>query len=158
MAALGYTYDGQNKSDDARRCYGDAYNGFCKLLTAENPESIKALSLLGQFYFREAVRKRNRSLVTQAETTLAEVLQARRRELGLNHAYTFQSESDLGIVLLSQRRYDEAAPLLIGCYEKARANLDMPNALVRRYGEQVVTLYEKWGKPDKAAEWREKLK
>ena len=55
-------------------------------------------------------------------------------------------------------RFEEAEPLLLGCYQTVRDLRDVPKAQVRAYGEQVVKLYEAWGKPEKAAEWREKLK
>ncbi len=62
----------------------------------------------------------------------------------------------LGGSLLGQGKYDEAEPLLLDGYEK----IAPPPHLAlhkRRAFERVVRLYEAWGKPEKAAEWRQKL-
>lgn len=61
--------------------------------------------------------------------------------------------SYLGESLAEQGWYAEAEPLLIEGYER----LTVPN-FKRIAGERVVKLYEKWGKPEKVAAWREKTK
>ena len=53
----------------------------------------------------------------------------------------------------------DAEPYFIEYYEVASRAKGVPlAAAVRTAVEQLVKLYEAWGKPDKAAEWREKLK
>ena len=55
------------------------------------------------------------------------------------------------------RRFEEAERLLLESYEK----LDPPSPPLRKLRrgealERIVGLYEAWGKPEKAAEWRAK--
>ena len=73
----------------------------------------------------------------------------------------FQTMSLLGACLLGQREHAEAEPLLIGGYEglKSREAEMLPqNAKnVPQAAARLVQLYEAWGKPEKAAEWRTKL-
>jgi serine/threonine protein kinase/tetratricopeptide (TPR) repeat protein len=74
----------------------------------------------------------------------------------------FRTMSQLGAALLGQKKYAEAEPLLIGGYEglKAReAKIQVPakKRLAEAAG-RIVELYEAWGKPDRAAEWRDKLR
>jgi serine/threonine protein kinase len=67
----------------------------------------------------------------------------------------------LGASLLGQREYAEAEPLLIRGYEglKSREVWGFPQIkkTVPEAAARLVQLYEAWGKPEKAAEWRAKL-
>ena len=75
--------------------------------------------------------------------------------------YRSRSESLLGESLLGQKKYAEAEPHLIGGYEGMKQHAARIPAQFKHYlteaGERVVRLYEAWGKPEKAAEWRASL-
>jgi hypothetical protein len=67
----------------------------------------------------------------------------------------------LGASLSAQKKYAEAEPLLLSGYELMVRQNDRSLA-VRRYcleqaGQWIVQLYQKWGKPEKAIEWQERL-
>ena len=72
-----------------------------------------------------------------------------------------QTMSLLGASLLGQREYAEAEPKLIRGYEglKSRKVGGCPqlNKAVPEAAARLVQLYEAWGKPEKAAEWRAKV-
>jgi tetratricopeptide (TPR) repeat protein len=73
---------------------------------------------------------------------------------------TFDTESLLGASLLGQGEYAQAEPLLLKGYEgmKARAGA-IPGGDRKRLAEaldRLVQLYEAWGQPDKADEWRKR--
>jgi len=74
---------------------------------------------------------------------------------------TFNARSLMGGCLLGQRKYAEAEPLLLSGYEAMKAREDkMPEVGKPRIKEaltRLVQLYEAWGKPDKAAEWKQRL-
>ncbi len=74
---------------------------------------------------------------------------------------TFNTRSLLGGSLLGQEKYAEAEPLILAGYEGMRARDEKipPPAQPRLTdaADRVVKLYEAWGKPEKAAEWRAKL-
>jgi hypothetical protein len=102
----------------------------------------------------------NRSKWSEAEQLLRECLAIREKAVP-DDWLRFNAMSLLGGALLGQGRYAEAEPLLGQGYEgmKVRAakipaagKPRLPEAAVR-----VVRLYEAWGKPDKAAEWKAKL-
>jgi eukaryotic-like serine/threonine-protein kinase len=69
-----------------------------------------------------------------------------------------EAAHNLGNCLAKQKRYDKAEPLFIEYYDATSQIRDVSPTIVRAAGEQVVKLYEAWGKPEKVAEWREKLK
>src|SRR5262249_43306759 len=86
-----------------------------------------------------------------------------RQAIGLNqiekprHYYWV---SALGAVLLGQKRYAEAEPLLLQGYEgmkSGEASLRAGRRRLNEAGERVVRFYEVTGQPEKARAWREKL-
>jgi hypothetical protein len=74
---------------------------------------------------------------------------------------TFNTRAQLGGALLGQGRYAEAEPQIVSGYEgmQARAATIPPQGrpLLAEAALKVVRLYEAWGKPEKAADWRAKL-
>jgi tetratricopeptide (TPR) repeat protein len=96
----------------------------------------------------------------QAETVLRESLSIREKEQP-DAWNRFNVASLLGAALLGQEKFIEAEPLLLSGYEEMvrRAASIPPSAAfrVREAGEKVGKLYEAWGKPEKASEWRKKL-
>jgi serine/threonine protein kinase/tetratricopeptide (TPR) repeat protein len=74
---------------------------------------------------------------------------------------TFYTQSLLGGVLISQKKYAEAEPLLLQGYEGMKQRMDqVPEAVrsARLAGarSRLVQLYEAWGKDAEAAKWRKK--
>lgn len=77
----------------------------------------------------------------------------------------YNCQSILGASLAGQKKYAEAEPLLLSAYE---GMVTKESTVSRAYplrpklheegGERIVQLYQDWGKPEKAAEWREKLR
>ena len=67
----------------------------------------------------------------------------------------------LGASLVGQKKYAQAEPLLVSGYEGLRQRIATVPAYNRRQlvqvGKWIVQLYQEWGKPDKAAEWRARL-
>ncbi len=92
-----------------------------------------------------------------AEPVLRECLELRRRTLAGDHWLIPNTESNLGAALAGQRRFEEAEPLLVDAYETLRDHARASPARRRQALERVVALYEAWGKPDRAAEWRSRL-
>jgi len=72
----------------------------------------------------------------------------------------FRAESLLGASLAGQKKYTEAEPLLLEGYEGMLARkdrMDVPDQYHLELAHKwIVQLYQDWGKPDKAAEWRSK--
>jgi len=70
----------------------------------------------------------------------------------------FRAESLLGASLAGQKRYAEAEPLLLAGYQGMLARKERmwaPNWYhLDRANDWIVKLYQAWGKPQKAAEWK----
>jgi hypothetical protein len=97
---------------------------------------------------------------TEAELVLRECLVV-RENLQPDEWTTFTTRSLLGVALLGQKKYAESEPMIVSGYEgmKAREAKIPPHGKPRQSeaSEQVVKLYEAWGKKDKVTEWRAKL-
>jgi hypothetical protein len=68
----------------------------------------------------------------------------------------------LGGALAAQGRYAEAEPLVVPGYEGMKERASRITALdqfrLREAAVRAVRLYEGWGKPEQAAEWKTKVK
>jgi len=75
---------------------------------------------------------------------------------------TFHNKSLLGGSLLAQGKHADAEPLLLAGYEglhDREPKISVTNRFrLKEAQERLVQLYDAWGKPEKAAEWRAKHK
>ncbi len=96
----------------------------------------------------------------EAEATLRESLDVTARHEP-DSWRRFYLQSLLGDSLLRQGRHAEAEPPLIEGYRGMKAREDQVperfRTLIVEAAGRLVELYEAWGQPEKAAEWREKL-
>jgi tetratricopeptide (TPR) repeat protein len=97
---------------------------------------------------------------TEAEAECREVL-AIREKLEPDAWGTFNTQSLLGGILLGEKKYAQAEPLLLAGYEgmKKREKLIPPSAEGRltEAVERLITLYKEQGKSDQAEMWTSKL-
>jgi hypothetical protein len=72
----------------------------------------------------------------------------------------YRAESLLGASLAGQRKYAEAEPLLLEGYQgmdARRERIAVPDLYrLERAREWLAQLYQAWGKPERAAEWKKK--
>jgi serine/threonine-protein kinase len=121
-----------------------------KALPAGHPTLALSLASLGQLLTAKGEAQ-------AAEGMLREALEIRRKSLPAGHWRRAEAESALGECLVALKHWDEAEPLLLESYvvvklkrgEKSRASQDCL--------KRIIKLYEGWGKPNKAAEYRASL-
>jgi tetratricopeptide (TPR) repeat protein/tRNA A-37 threonylcarbamoyl transferase component Bud32 len=96
----------------------------------------------------------------EAEPLLRQSL-AIREQAAADSWERYETMSLLGGALSGQKHYVEAEPLLLPGYEgmkEREAKMPVPERFrVREAVTRVIRLYEGWGKPDKATEWKGKL-
>jgi hypothetical protein len=96
----------------------------------------------------------------EAETIARDCLGLREKKQP-DDWWRFHTMSQLGAALAGQKKYGEAEPMLLQGYQglKAReANIPARHRKKRtEAAAQIIKLYEAWGKPDKASEWRKKV-
>lgn len=94
---------------------------------------------------------------------LVEAVAKRRKVLGESHPYTGSSRSELALLFQRQGRYDDAEREFLAAASILHVGPQVPASLrpVTVAGSRfdraarIAALYDEWGKPDKAAEWRE---
>jgi tetratricopeptide (TPR) repeat protein/predicted Ser/Thr protein kinase len=95
----------------------------------------------------------------QAEVLAREALKNREK---IDTWERYNCESILGASLAGQTKYAQAEPLLFSGYEgMLRLESTIPAAgriKLKQAGKRIIQLYQDWGKPEKAAEWRQKLR
>jgi tetratricopeptide (TPR) repeat protein len=121
-----------------------------KILPANHYLTAFNLSQLGDILRRERRCK-------EAEPLLREALKIQRKVLPLGNLRTAGTACLLGDCLTALGRYSEAEPLLLEG-QRVLADAAQVSAKHKQVAiQQIVQLYEAWGKPDKAAQWRKKL-
>jgi serine/threonine protein kinase len=93
----------------------------------------------------------------RAEPLLREALDTFAAAFPNDHWRVANVRSLLGGCLVRQGRYAEAEPLLLSAGRALQAPRSAPRHHARRAVENLVRLYEAWGKNDKADEWRKEL-
>jgi tetratricopeptide (TPR) repeat protein len=92
----------------------------------------------------------------EAEPFLGEFLEAAHEALDQDDALIPEAQSILGAVLAGQGRFEEAEPLLLDSYAALAAEPQAWHDVQVAALQRIVDLYEAWGQPEKAAEWRAK--
>jgi tetratricopeptide (TPR) repeat protein len=85
-----------------------------------------------------------------AEPLLREALQMRQHTLEANHPDIAVNQRELGGCLAALHRFAEARSLLLQSYETLRDEQGADHQDTRRTLERLATLYEEWGKPERA--------
>jgi hypothetical protein len=96
----------------------------------------------------------------EAESLVREALAYYEKELPDNPSH-FLWVSQLGEALLGQHKYAEAEPLILQGYEglkQRQATRFIEKRQLAEASQRVVGFYEETNQPEKAREWREKLK
>jgi serine/threonine protein kinase/tetratricopeptide (TPR) repeat protein len=118
-----------------------------------DPRTAGTMATLGLILFKQ-------QKWAEAEPVLRDCLKIREAKQPEEWS-TFNTRSLLGGSLVGQKKLSEAEPLIVGGFEglKAReANIPGPaKQYLPEAGARIVSLYEMWGKKDKADEWRKSL-
>jgi serine/threonine protein kinase/Tfp pilus assembly protein PilF len=150
LAAL-YLYQG--KYTQAEPLYTKVLEAWRSVLGPEHPRRLASMSELALLYLKQ-------HRYAQAEASLREALSDFKKSMA-NTWGRYDCESLLGATLAGQKKYREAEPLLLSGYRGlVQREATIPaakRAELKQAGNWIVQLYQDWGKPDKAAEWRQKL-
>jgi serine/threonine protein kinase len=127
----------------------EARQRFLATLGPKHPDLVNPLLNLGD------------ALSATGSTAAAERHYREALELGVaalapEHVETTRARRVLGNLLAAAKRFDEAEPLLIAAAEAREKRLGRGHANAKATHGEVAKMYEAWGKPEKAAEWRQR--
>ena len=150
MFELARTYDEQHRFQDAQKLYASVAAVRRRLFGAENPATLEAQLGIG----RDLLAQRK---YEDAETILRECVNGYAKTAPETWP-RFGAQAALGASLAGKQRFEEAEALLLeghqGLVKRQYAipTEDQPVlALARSW---LARLYEDWGKPERARQWR----
>jgi serine/threonine protein kinase/tetratricopeptide (TPR) repeat protein len=153
MNRLAALYSDEQKYPEAEALFTKTLKTQRQVLGEDHPETLSSWDGLGRVQLRE-------HKYVQAESTLRDVLNEYER-VSPESWERYNCQSLLGGSLQGQKKYGEAEPLLLSGYRgvmQRQAAVPLQDRRVfSETGERIVQLYKMWGKPQKAAEWRERL-
>ncbi len=152
MKNLAAAYQATGRLPEALPLFEAALKGRQAKLGSDHPDTLDLMSQLARAYLVDTP--------VQAESLLRQALAILDRK-SPEGWQSFEMRSLLGASLLGQKKYPEAEPFLIEGYEGMRtreAKIPAPSRKrLPEAGKRIVTLYNAWGKHDKAEEWTKKL-
>jgi len=155
MSNLASLYARQGRFDQAEPLFTKATDGMRRVLGEEHPETLRSANNLGFVYLSS-------KKIAEAEQLYSKTLDTQRRVLGNDHPDTLATMANLGLTYFSQRKFAQAEPLMVANYEglsrRAGTAPGESRAALDQVGGLIVQLYQSWGRPDKAAEWSQRLK
>ena len=145
-------YQRQGKYALAETYAAQALAGRRHALGPEHPDTMASAADLALAYLSQGK-------FAESEPLAREALEFDRKKQP-DDWQRFRAESLLGASLAGQKKYAEAEPLLLEGYQGMVARKDrmaVPDRYhLDRAREWIVQLYQAWGKPEKAAEWKKK--
>jgi non-specific serine/threonine protein kinase/serine/threonine-protein kinase len=141
---------GQQRYADALPIALEALAARRRALGADHPSTLTSMHNLAFNYEMTGAFR-------EAERWYFDTIDVRRRVLGEMHPSTAISWLGLARVYEKQRRYDESEPLIIAAHEAYRQTLGADNARTQEAVNVLAKLYDAWGRPGKAAQWRARL-
>jgi eukaryotic-like serine/threonine-protein kinase len=150
LDGLGSVYRCEGKAERSEESYRAALESRTKALGAHHVLVAQTQSGLGWLLI-------DRGAYDEAEKLVRASLTTRQAKLPSTHWRIAFSQALLGACLAGERRFAEAEPLLTDAYAVLAARRGPDRTETRYAGSAVARMYDAWGKPDKAAEWRKKL-
>jgi tetratricopeptide (TPR) repeat protein/predicted Ser/Thr protein kinase len=153
MNSLANLYRSEGKSAEAETLLAAVLEARRRVLGPTHPDTTRVMALLGDVRLQQKKYPAAEALLREARNN--------SEKTAADSWERYWSQNLLGASLAGQSQYAEAEPLLVSGYqgmlqrEAAIPLEDRP--VLSQAGERIVQLYEKWEKPEKAAEWRQRL-
>jgi tetratricopeptide (TPR) repeat protein len=152
LADLGQMYQRQGKYDLAENYAEQALAARRRVLGPENPDAVASEADLALAYLSQGK-------FAESQPVAREALEAEKK-VQPDNWQRYRAASLLGASLSGEKNYAEAEPLLLEGYQGMLAlkdRIDVPDRYHLELAHQwLVQLYQAWGKPDKAAEWKKR--
>jgi len=150
LSNLGELLEDEGKLGEAEQTLRRVLSDRRRVLPQGHPQIGYTAVQLGSVLNRQGRFADGEPLAREAFDVFAGVFPAGHWRIG-------QANSTLGEAMAGQRRFNAAEPLIIEGYRQTNAADEPWPSVRRRAAERVVALYEAWGKPSQATEWRLKL-
>jgi tetratricopeptide (TPR) repeat protein len=150
MHYLAWLYGNQGRHDEALSQMVEAHEIQYRVMGEEHPDTLASMNDLAYFYYCHG-------RYDEAEPLYVRALELQRRAIGEASTFTLYSHWGLARTLVKQGKWQEAETLAIDFHKKINSAAALEHFGEKDAIELFIELYDAWGKPEKAAEWREKL-
>lgn len=147
QTTLGLVLHARRNYEAAETVFRNALETYKKSLPDDSAYAAVAMLGLGL-----ALTDKGNSEV--AEPFLKRSLAVFQKRLPAGHWQTALAESALGHCLACMKRFDEAEPLLLRSFATIKAKRGEQSRYTKDCADRIVKLYENWGKPEPAADYR----
>jgi eukaryotic-like serine/threonine-protein kinase len=160
LAALGACYRVTNRVAESHRLLETALSSYETEFgkASGSPHVASVMCQFGLTFVREAEFAEAEAMLRRA---LAHYDHPEMIPLGLRLHPRPRAVSGLGQALAGQGKFAEAEPLVVQAFEELQANEQRiagdRSGVVRDACDAVIALYTAWGKPEKVAEWKQKI-
>jgi tetratricopeptide (TPR) repeat protein/predicted Ser/Thr protein kinase len=152
LVDLASLYQREGKYDLAGKYAAQALAGLQHALGAQDPATMISEAALALAYVSQGK-------FAEAEPVAREALETEKK-VQPDDWQRYRAASLLGASLAGEKKYAEAETLLLEGYQGMLARkdrIDVPSRYHLELAQQwLIKLYQAWGKPDKAAEWKNK--
>jgi tetratricopeptide (TPR) repeat protein len=138
------------RPQDAREPIRRALEGNRRVRGEDHPETQKSIRDMGRLL--QALGRPE-----DAERYHLEAIERGRRTLAEGDFVMGLALNAYGETLIALERYDEAERNLLEAYDILEAARGAGHSWTQAVVRRTVTLYDTWGRPDQAAEWKRKL-
>ncbi len=147
LAALNFA---QGRYEAAESLYREVLESQRKLLGADHPDTLGVMGNLGDLYTRQG-------RLSEAQRLLTEALAGCRRELPANHPVTAVTLRKYGSWRTAMGRFADAEETLLEAHGALVESFGATHEQTLKAVKALVELYERWAKPEHAAQWRRVL-
>ena len=147
---LAVLYQHQGRYGEAETYAIQAIEMRRRVLGEEHPRTLTSMNNLASVY-------RDQGRFAEAEAQYAAAVAGARRTVPKGHWYTGVFLSGQGFCLTSLARYEEAEAGLREAHQILAASLGPQHEATIKTIKRLADLYDAWGKPREADQWRAKL-
>ena len=143
-------YSLQKRLDEAEKLARKTLDQQTRVIGAEHPDTRISRVTLQNIYFQQG-------RFADAEVIARQVLESSRRRVGEAHPETLTDMHNLATIVDRLKHYEDAEGLYLRTIQGKEKVLGPTHPSTYRSMQRLSEMYERWGKPQKAAEWRAKL-
>jgi tetratricopeptide (TPR) repeat protein len=147
---LASLYSLQKRLQDAETLARKTLELQTKVLGADHPDTRISQVTLQNIYFQQG-------RFAEAETIARAVLESSRRRVGEDHPEMLTDMHNLATIVDALKHYDDAEAIYLKTIQGKLKVYPPGHPSTGRSIQRLVSMYERWGKPQQAAEWRARL-
>ena len=140
----------QKRLDEAERLAQKTLQLQLQVVGPEHADTRISRTTLQNLYFQQG-------RFPEAEAIARQVLASSLRRVGEEHPDTLTDIHNLATILDRSKRYDDAERMYLRTIQGKAKVLGPTHPSTNRSMLRLAEMYERWGRPQKAAEWKAKL-